>query len=151
MITYQVEKWSDIVMELSEIFDANWEETGHYQDKLNLNPDYDKYAILDENGLLHVVTTRDGEKLVGYFISLVTTHLHYKDTLHAMNDMLYLIKDYRKGRIAINMFKYAEKDLQERGVKVLTLSMKTMQPFDSLCESLGYSNIERVYGKYIGE
>ena len=148
---YQVEKWDDIMEELDLIFDDNWDETGIYQDKVELSPDYEKYLLLEELGALHTVTAREDDKLVGYYISVISPHLHYKEITHAVNDMLYLIKDYRKGRNALNMFKYAEEDLKNKGVSIITIGMRVDKPFDSLCKALGYTNEERVYSKYIGD
>jgi GNAT superfamily N-acetyltransferase len=106
---------------------------------------------MQERGKLHIVTARDEGKLVGYFASFVDYHLHYKETMMAVNDALFLDKDYRKGSLAKDMFTFAEKELKELGVKVIHLHMKVEHPFDKLCESCGYTNSERLYAKYIGE
>lgn len=150
-ITYQIETLDNILEEMKPILLLHWEEVALYKDKIPLDPDYDEYLHLNEIGMLRVATARDGDKMVGYFLSMISPHLHYQQDVYAVNDILYLDESYRGGDIALGMFKFAEQDLKEQGVSVLIISMKTAKPFDSLCEALGHTCVERTYSKYIKE
>jgi len=136
---------------MKPILRKHYEEVAMYQDKVPLSPDYERYYKLEELGIFHIVTVRDGGKLVGYFLSMITPNLHYSDTLYAVNDILYLDCEYRDAGVGYRMFKFAEDRLKELGVSVIAIHMKTALPFDSLCESLNYDYAERNYTKYIGE
>lgn len=150
-IIYQVESFSDILEELKPFLQLHWEEVALYQDKIPLDPDYDKYIELNEAGIARVVTARDSDKLIGYFISIIQPHMHYQKDVYAVNDILYLDEAYRGSDTAVGMFMFAEEDLKALGVSVLIISMKVAKPFDSLCESLGHTCVERTYSKYIKE
>lgn len=153
MITYQEEKIIDILEELDPLLTDHYEEIAWRKDKIKLSPDYDKYLKLEEMGILHTVTARepDAGKLVGYFISFVQPHLHYSDTLYAVNDILYMSPEYRATEASANLFRFAEESLKSIGVDVITLHMKVWLPFEALSSYLGYEKIEYNYSKYIGE
>ena len=122
-----------------------------YKDKIALNPDYDKYLDMDNMGLIHTVTVRDDNKLVGYYISFIMPNMHYKDHTYALNDVLFLEESYRKTGTAVGLFTFTEECLKDMGVSVMAIHMKTALPFDSLCEYLNYDYAERLYMKFIGE
>lgn len=128
----------------------HYKEVAMYQDKIPLNPDYGKYYALEEVGILHIITVRDKEKLIGYFLSVITPNLHYSKNLFAVNDILYLDEDYRHLGVGQKMFNFAEAELSKKGVSVISIHMKTSLPFDSLCKGMGYDYAERNYTKYIG-
>ena len=150
-IIFKVETYHEVIEEMKPLFDQHWEEIAIHQDKIKLNPDYSRYEELDSTGMLHIVTARDEGKLVGYFISFLEYHLHYKDHIFASNDICFLLPEYRHAEAGIGLFQYAERNLKDIGVSVIMIHMKTHAPFDTLCEVLEYENVERTYSKYVGE
>ncbi len=152
MIKYNVEKIStNLVLELQETLVQHWEEIAMYKDVIAFNPDYEAYFLMDLEDKLHIVVVRDEEKLVGYFISFIITHPHYKDHKFAQNDILFIHPKYRGTTVAYRMLKYVEKELKNIGCSVMLLHMKTTFPFEKLCEKLGMDKQEIIYSKYIGE
>lgn len=149
-IEFSVEKFEDIIEELKPLLQAHWEEVEIYQDKIKLNPDYNKYQIMSDQDMLHMVTARLDGRIVGYYISFIMPHMHYQNHKFAFNDILYLDPTMRKGFTALKLFKYAENSLKEIGVSVITIHTKVDIPFDTLCEYLNYDYAERIYTKYIG-
>lgn len=150
MITYQVEKLIDIIDELKPLLENHWEEVAWYKDKVKLNPDYDKYLEMDSTSVLHIVTARDEDVLVGYDINFLLPHGHYSDHLYAINDIIFLKPEYRHFGVAQEMVEYAEQELKNLGVSVITFHMKVAHPFHSLMEATGYQTQEYTYSKYIG-
>lgn len=150
-VVYAVEKVKNCLEEMKPLLQEHYEQVAMYKDKIPLEPDYDKYLDLCDSGILHIVTARDEDKLIGYYISMMVPHIHYSSHKFAVNDILYIDEEYRKTLVGLEMFKFAEKCLKEEGVSVMTIHMKTSLPFDSLCEGLGYDYAERNYTKYIGE
>jgi GNAT superfamily N-acetyltransferase len=148
---YARENLSSILGEVEALLEKHWEEIALNKEKIKLNPDWDAYASLDQAGQLGIYTARKDTKLVGYFIVVAAPNPHYKDHIFAVNDVIYLDPDYRKGFVGIKLIKFAEKDLKSLGVSVLAINTKVHRPFDSLMERLGFKLIERVYSKYIGE
>lgn len=151
MITFQVEKFREVVAEAAPLLEAHYYEIGMYQDKIEYDPDIERYEDMDDAGFLHIVTARDDGKLIGYYVSLLMPHLHYKGTLYAYNDIVYIDQKYRGGITAARLFKFVEKELKELGVDVMTMHMKTYAPFDSFLERQGWDYAERIHMKYIGD
>ena len=151
-ITYQQEFLEEINKEeLEELCKYHWKEIALYQDKVELNPDYEFYQQGSDSGNLRFFTVKDNGKLVGYMVFNVDFHLHYKDDLYAIADVLFLHPNYRKKLIGFEFINYCEKALKDANVSVVILNMKTSLPFDKLCESMGYDYVERIYSKYIKE
>jgi len=150
-ITYQQEDLSDIKFEIQPLLYQHWQEIAMYKDKIDLEPDWARYDELAESGKLHIVTVRDDGELVGYYVTVITKGLHYKNTVYGINDILLLKPEYRNLGVGKNLFKFAEDLLRMEGVTVMTVHMKSYQPFDALCENLGFDYAERLYTKYIGD
>ena len=151
MITYQEEYLIDCLDEMKPLLEEHWEEIALYKDKVKLDPDYDKYLLLDSLGLLHVLTVRDDAVLVGYFISFIQPHMHYKECTTAVNDILFIHPSYRKGSIGYKLFKKAEQALIELGVDVMIISSKVKNDFKPLMDKLEFNRVEYMYSKYIGK
>lgn len=134
-----------------KLLEAHWEEIALNKTKIALNPDWEAYEALETAGKLKIFTARDDDKMIGYFVVIVGINLHYKDHVFAVNDILYLDQQYRKGRTGLKLIKFAEQCLRDDGVSVLNINTKVHKPFDSLMEYLGFNLIERVYSKYIGD
>jgi GNAT superfamily N-acetyltransferase len=151
MIKYQVEKLKDIQVEIEPLLEAHYLEVHAFiEEGILLSPDWAKYFVLEDIGMIHTVTVRDGDELVGYYISSITSNLHYKEHLYANNDVLYVKEELRNTGVAVEMFSYAEKCYRELGVSVMTIHMKDSKPFTSLCKALAMKKIESTYGKYVG-
>lgn len=149
MPKYQQEFLYQVQDECKGLIKDHWEEIALNRDKIKLNPCWDSYKELEAKGKLKIFTARENNKLVGYFVVIVDKNIHYKDHLFAVNDIIYLDKEYRKGFTAIKLIKFAIKALSEDGVSVLNINTKIHKPFDSIMEFLGFNKIERVYSKWL--
>jgi len=149
VIEFQQEFLSQVEAECQELIKLNWDETGTSQ--IKLDPDWDAYYELESLGKFKVFTARSSNKLVGYFAVFIGINPHYKDHTFAVNDTIFLHKDYRKGLTAVKLIKFAESCLKEDGVSVLHMHTKVDQPLDPILERLGFGLIEKVYSKHLGE
>ena len=148
-ITYQQEFLDTVEKDIKPLLQDHWEEVAVNKSVIKMNPDWDAYHNLEDNGALKIFTARSDEDLIGYFVVLLRNHIHYKDHIFAANDVLFLKQEYRKGLTGANLMKFAEKCLKEDGVSVLVVNTKRHSPFDGLLEWLGYSHVENVYSKYL--
>jgi len=148
-MNYQQEFLSQVENDILVLIDLHYKEIALNKNKVKLNPDWDVYRDLEDQGKLKIFTARDDTTLVGYFVVVVGTNMHYKDHTFACNDIIYLHKDYRKGFAGIKLIKFAKKCLTDDGVSILTINTKVHQPFDRLLERLGFNLIERVYSSYL--
>ena len=150
-IKYQQEFLDGVVGDAKHLLEQHWEEIALNKDKIKVNPDWDAYYALQEQGKLDIFTARDDGILVGYFVVFVSQHIHYKDHLFAKNDLIYLAPSYRKGFVGVNLIKFAEKALKEDGISVMVINTKNHKPFHKLMLFLGFSPSETLYSKYIGD
>lgn len=150
-VKYQQEFLSTTVDEAKDLLNSHWEEIALNKEHIKLNPDWEVYQSLEDQGKLKIFTARDNDILVGYFVVVVGVNMHYKDHVFACNDVLYLSKEHRKGFTGIKLIKFAEKCLKNDGVSVLTINTKVHQPFDRLMDFLKFRKVERVYSKYLGD
>lgn len=145
--SYKIESVDEVEEEIKLLIEDHWEEIALNQDVIKLNPDFELYKKLEEEGYLGIYTVRDEGELVGYFLVLAHNNLHYKDHIFATNDIIYIKPELRNKSVGKNLIQFAEDDLRKRGVSVLVINTKVHQPFDGLMEHMGYNLIERVYSK----
>lgn len=146
---FQLEKFVAIMDEGRPLFSEHWKEIARNRELINLDPDWDRYIQMDEAGLLQVATVRDEDALIGYSIDIITPHMHYKNDLFAMNDVLYVRPEYRGKGAGVRLIKYSMEKMKERGVSVVHMHMKLSNDFGPLMERLGYNEIERIYEKVL--
>ena len=151
MISIKEESFVDALEELGPLFKEHYKEVAVYQDKIDLSVDCERYRQLEDLGVLHTVIAREDNKIIGYFVSFVQPHIHYKEDVYAANDILYIAPEHRGTGIAKDMFEFAEDKLKKMGVSVIVLHMKTHIPFEGLAASLGYDKVEYNYSKCIKE
>jgi GNAT superfamily N-acetyltransferase len=148
-ITYQQEFLDTVEKDIKPLLQDHWEEIAVNKSVIKMNPDWEAYHNLEDNGALKIFTARSDGDLIGYFVVLIRNHIHYKDHIFAANDVLFLKQEHRKGLTGPKLMKFAEKCLKEDGVSVLVVNTKRHKPFDGLLEWLGYSHVENVYSKYL--
>ena len=148
MITYQEEKYSDCISELKLIYPAHYEELA-VEKSIPLEPDYETYANIDKLGRITLITCRKDSELIGYIIFFVNTQMHYKSCIAAHEDIYYLKKEHRHGRIGIKLFQFAEEALKQKGVHRVIFGTKVYLDNSKLFEYLGYRFYEKLYTKLL--
>lgn len=149
MIEYKEESFDNVIGEIKPLLDLHYEEIANNKDVIKLNPDYDMYKKLCDGGIMRIITARDADKLVGYCICVIRYHLHYKDSLTALNDIFYISKDYRKGLIGVKLFIKTEEILKKYGVQRVIMNTKMHHDVGAIFDRLGYKETERVFTKII--
>lgn len=148
---YSVETIEECVTEMGEMWSLHWQEIALDKDTIFLEPDVDSFIEMEQRGALQIVTARDDGRLIGYHVTIVRNHLHYKSSLSGYVDMYFVHPDYRKGRTGLNLFKFAEKKLSERGCQRVFTGTKLHKDMGKLLEYLGHRETERLYVKSIGD
>ncbi len=147
-VSFKVESWKDCRSEMEWLWPLHWAEIADL--RIPLNVWMDGYNSIDEQGQLHIVTARDTDgKVVGYHWSVVRPHLHYQQSLTAYTDIYFLHPDYRKGMNGINLFKFVEQSLKERGVGRMYTASKVKLDMSPIFERLGWQKSETVYTKVL--
>ena len=93
---------------------------------------------LENMDVLHIVTARDDDKLIGYYVSIIAIHYHYKDALVAENDIHYILPKYRKGWLGYKFLKRVIQFLKARNVDIILHTMKADHSYLPITERLGF-------------
>jgi hypothetical protein len=148
MTTYQVEDPAEFIEELKKVLPEHYDELCVTKD-FPLMPDYEAYGRLHIAGMLRCITVREGEQLIGYAIFIVQPHLHYRSCKTAFEDIYFLKKEERKGRVGIRLFQFVEGVLKDEGVDRIIMHTKIHMDNSRLFEYLGYKLTDKLYTKIL--
>jgi GNAT superfamily N-acetyltransferase len=149
-ITYQVENWFDCKKQMEWLYPIHWEEVALNKNSIPLKMWFDEYDRLAEMGVLHIVTARDDDKIVGYYWGMIRFHLHYADSLTAFTDMFYLHPKYRKGFNGYKLIKFFIESVKAKGVQRVISNTKIHLDTSVIFKRLGFVQAETVHTKVIG-
>lgn len=147
---FAIERISDCIEELKPITERHWQEVAFYKNKMALDVDWGTYRVLEDQGMIHMVTARSGGMLVGYWMGFLFPNPFYRSTPTAHTSVYYLEAPFRKGTVGIRLFKFVEKSLKAKGIKLIITSTKIAHDVGRMFEFLGWDEVERVYSKWIG-
>lgn len=146
--TYQLEPITSLWDEILPLVKAHYHEVAHYQD-IELAPDFDQYDALDQAGILRAYTARVDGVLIGYAIFMVKRNLHYSRSLQAIQDVLFILPEYRKNGVGAGLILHCDMELDKLGAEVVYhhVKVKPELDFSPLLERIGYELIDKIYGK----
>jgi hypothetical protein len=137
--------------EAQVLLEQHYQELTLHKEYIKLSVDWDKYYKLESAGGFVLITARDKGKLIGYSAFFISNHIHYKNTKIAMNDVLFLHKDYRKGSAGIKLIKESEKIMKELNVSKIIWHVKLSNDFTPILKRMGYVVEEVCVGKILKE
>lgn len=140
----QQEDIRDAWAEMMAIYPEHYEEVAFYKD-IPLAPDEDSYMRIAPNTRLY--TVRHGAELVGYALFIVRQNPHYKTSLTAVQDVIYLKPAHRRGLTGVRLIRLAEERLRAEGVQVVYHHAKRSNQFGDLLGRLGYELVDQLYAK----
>lgn len=152
-------EWLDDLLAdgLEEMLFDHWQEVGLDHDAVPLAPDWVHYRDMEKQGIFRIVAMRDAGLLIGYSAFFVNRHLHYRHTLHAVNDYFWLSPERRRGWAGVRLFRDSERLMQGLGVvkmmyhikpHVMLGATKSGTAGDILLR-LGYRHAEDCYSKIL--
>lgn len=137
--------WDEMQCLLAE----HYEEIAADKQAIPLAPNRERYASLEEAGNTFSLSARADGVLIGYSVFFVNTHIHYSRTLVAVNDVIFVSKEFRTSRAGIVLLKESERLLRERGVVKVVWHVKPVLDWSAILERMGYSPLETLYGKLL--
>lgn len=149
IVTYTVEKLRIVKPEMEVLLPLHWQEIAGDKDLIKLDPDWNTYFSLEDQGIVHAVIARQAGRMIGYHISFIKPHLHYASSLQAITDLYFIHPDFRKGRVGIELFKEVEKTWRARGVQKAFTGCKTYKDMTTLFERLGWTFREKIFVKVL--
>jgi hypothetical protein len=143
-MSYQREPLEPVMWEAKPLLERHWAEVAHFKD-IALEPDVELYRKLEESGALRVYTMRKDGELTGYAVFMVKTNLHYRQSLQAQQDILYVDPGERLAGAFFIM--YCDEQLRAEGVQAVYHHVKMAIDFGPLLARLGYTPIETIWCK----
>jgi hypothetical protein len=131
------------------LLESHWREITHYAD-IPLDPDKDMYNQMEEIGALRCFTARAQGRLVGYAVFFIRHNLHYRSSLQAMQDVLFVLPEHR-ARLGVKLIRESERLLTSAGVQVLYHHVKRTNKVGELLVRMGYELIDEIYGKRLDQ
>jgi GNAT superfamily N-acetyltransferase len=150
MISYQEERFQDVIDEAMPLLKKHWEEIALNKDSVPLDPDIEMYNGMSDQGMLHITTARDDGVLIGYAAYFIMPNLHYRSLKVGESDIFWLEPAYRKGMIGTKMLVTAEMQMEAKGVNFIVNKVKLHYDIGAVFERLGYKPFERLYSKKLG-
>lgn len=149
MLVARVERWEDVLVELLPLFPQHWKEVSA---PTPLDMNFSAYRKMEETGALLVVGLRQGQKLVGYWILMLSPMLHSQSTRAAYTDLVFIQKDARGGGVGFStLWKATREALVQRGVKVWFVGEKLLRPLGALFQKYGFTPHEMAYICKLGD
>jgi GNAT superfamily N-acetyltransferase len=147
-VTYQTEDPAEFIEALKGVLPEHYDELCVTKD-FPLMPVYEAYGRLHVAGMLRCITVRDDNELIGYALFIVHPHLHYKSCITAFEDIYFLKKEHRKGRVGIRLFQFVEDVLKKEGVHRIIMHTKIHMDNTRLFEYLGYKLTDKLFTKIL--
>lgn len=148
-ITFQRERIWDLWDELQPLFVKHYDEVATFHD-IPLEPDQARYFAAEDHGQLRCYTVRVDGQLAGYAVFVVGPHLHYATSKQAVQDLVFVLPEHRRGRLGLTTLKFTDSALATEGVDVIHHHVKVKHPaLRRLLEYLGYELTEWVMVKRI--
>ena len=150
-IKFQCEPVLTVKPEMEPMLIDHYHELTLHKDKIKLAPDWDLYDKMEKTNNFYLLTARLEERdnmLVGYSAWFVKPHIHYKATIVAANDVLFLHKDFRQGMLGIKLIKYSEQEMRKYAHKI-TWHVKGEPDFRPILHRLGYMDEDVIVGKML--
>jgi hypothetical protein len=141
---FQREEFSKFVEDAVPLFKEHHAEVGDYfPDDIPLDVNVEAFLSLDEKGMLRVFTVRDEGELVGYCVHHVSYHLHYKNSLQAAQDAIYISPSHRHwGKRFID---WVDDKLRLEGVDAVYHYVSVNKDYSYTLKKLNYKKIESTY------
>ena len=146
-MNFSVVSFKEYKDRLYPLFEQHWKEVAVYDETIKLALDVDMYEILEDAGKFITIVAEENSIPVGYIIFILARHPHYVNNIVAQNDAVFLLPEYRAGKNAINLFKFAEETLKNFNVDIIATHVKPKVDFSRLLKFLGYEEQEVVYTK----
>ena len=141
--------YDEFVVIADPLFEEHYEEIARNKQIMKLKPNYNLYEALDSTGWLFVYVAMQDNVCIGYSMNIMMHHLHYADLRIAQNDILFVKKELRGGRLGLRLLKATEDYAKSEGCKLMLWHAKENTALAKLLPKLKYGVQEIMYSKEI--
>lgn len=129
----------DDVRNAGNLLEQHWRELCTDPELMELDPDWRGYYDLEERGRTFTLVVRRDGATVGYSLNFLFPHLHYKQTLMAQNDVLFVDPALRRTTgIGPRLIRATEAQARELGAHLICWHAKQNTALDSYLPKQGY-------------
>lgn len=129
---------TNLIEQTQELQRQHWEEIARNKEVMVLAPDVEQYRALELAGRLFAVIAYEGERIVAYSVNFLHVNLHYSALLIGQNDLLFVDKAHRGGRLGMRMIQATEALAAKRGARMVILHAKDGTPLADILPRVGY-------------
>ena len=133
----------------SHLFEEHYEEIARNKQVMKLKPNWQLYEQMNATGWLFIYIAMQDDVCIGYSMNIMMYHLHYADLRIAQNDVLFVKKELRGGRLGLRLLKATEDHARSEGCKLMLWHAKENTALDKLLPKLKYGVQEIMYSKEI--
>lgn len=118
---------------------------------LPLDVDWPQYRKMERIGAFRPIGAFLGRQMVGYSAFFVQPTLQHKGSVQAINDVLYLEPEARRGMAGVLLITRAERMLRELGARriVYFSHPSSNAKLSDLLRRLGYEHVESAHAKML--
>ena len=150
-VTFQREEFTEaLLVEMWPLWLKHYDEISAYKD-IPFDPDLGKYAMIAQAGALRIFTMRDAGMIVGYEVLFAQTNPHYKTSLQAVQDILFVDPELRKGLTGYKFIRWVDRQLKAEGVQIVYQHIKAKHNFGVMLERQGYHLVDLIYAKRLDQ
>jgi len=148
-ISFQREPVHEVWDEALPIMREHYEEVAKYKD-IPLDPNFEAYRHAEENGFFAAFTVRENEVLVGYNSFLIGPSLHYKGSVQASQDVIYLDPKFRGRMLGLRFMNWCDGVLATMGVQVVYQHVKITREelnYGPMLGRIGYEPMDTIWAR----
>lgn len=134
--------------EVGELLKDHWKEVARNKSLMVLDPDWEKYQALDDSGVLLTLAARRQGRLVGYSVTIIGQHLHYRGLTVATNDVIYLSPGARS-MTGFRLVSETEQHAAIRGAELFSWHAKPGTALDRLLKKRQYGVQDIIYSRQL--
>ena len=131
------------------LFEEHYQEIARNKQIMKLKPNWPLYEAVDQGGYLFIYLAMQGDVCIGYSMNIIMNHFHYADLKIAQNDVLFVKKELRGGRLGLRLLKVTEDHARSEGCKLMLWHAKENTALSKLLPKLKYGVQEIMYSKEI--
>lgn len=140
---------TQLLEEMMPLFAAHYSEVPAYSD-IPFQPSFEQILMLETAGILRVFTARHKETdfLIGYAVYFLQPHFHFRTSLQASADCVYIRPEYRgNGLPGLSLMKFCDDELEREGAQVVFHNLPAERNFGPMMKRLGYKLEDHVYSR----
>lgn len=121
------------------LLDLHYAELAQDKELMKLDPDWDKYKVLEDSGRMFTILAYDeGDMLVGYSVNLIDTTLHYQQTILSSNDVIFVHPSHRNALLGNALIDASEAEAKKQGAHGHLWHAKPGTPLEHLLRMREY-------------